>query len=376
MDNLPITYDKKKKEYACRIWYYKNGEKRSKYKGGFAKKKDAERWGIDQKRKLERLQEGSDKITVAEFLDRWIKTKESKLSPTTLNGYKVNINHINKYIGSIQLAKLKLMDIQEMVERLTEKGLKHRTVKYVCRVLHSALEYAIKNEYITSNPAKGVEIAKDEEEFEVQVYAADDLRRLLHLLKEHEHPLYIPVLLASMRGLRRGECLGLRWSDIDFEAGTLTVKNNYVVVDGVPYHKAVKTSESNRVTSIAGFVQNELEEYREKMRKAGQIQTYVCEIDGQLPDPSHISRMLRQFQKANNLPECRFHDLRHSFAVLQLESGTDLDTLKRLLGHSKIGITSDLYLHANINLIKQATLNLDKVITMKGTKDEKRKMSQ
>lgn len=371
---MPVGHEKGKKTYFCRIWYYKNGEKKSKYKGGFKRKKDAELWGIEEKRRLENLQEDSDKISVGEFLDRWIKTRANKLKPTTLSGYKTNIGHIKRYVGNIPLNKLRLIDVQEMLDSLTEEGKKYRTVKYVHRVLHAALEYAIKNELVTRNVSKGVDIAKDKEEFEIKVYDIENLRQLLLLLKEQEHYLYIPVLLASMRGLRRGECLGLRWTDIDFENGLLTIKNNYVVVDGVPYHQSVKTDDSARVTSIKGFIQNELVEYRERMRKQGQIQEYVCEIDGQLPHPSHLSRALKQFQSANGLPECRFHDLRHSFAVLQLETGTDLDTLKRLMGHSKISVTSDLYLHNNLNLIKQATTNLDNIVAFE--KVDKEKMSQ
>lgn len=127
-----------KTTYSCRFWYYKNGIKKSKYKSGFATKKEAKAWGVDEKRKLERLREGSDKMTVEEFLDRWIRTKENKLKPTTLNGYKVNIKHINRYIGNIPLNKLLLMDVQEMADSLTEEDLKFRTVKYVIRTLHAA----------------------------------------------------------------------------------------------------------------------------------------------------------------------------------------------------------------------------------------------
>lgn len=350
--------------YRARFWYYKNKVKKSKQKSGFKRKKDAERWCIDEKRRLEGLQPGAEKIRVCEFLERWLKTKEKKLSPTTLNGYKVNINHINKYIGEVDLGKLKLIDVQEMLDELSQSGLKHRTVKYIWRTLHAALEYAVRNEMAEKNVSKGVEIAEDEEKFEVVVYSAEDLKRLILLLREQEHPLYPAVLLASMRGLRRGECLGLRWSDIDFEKGIAYIRNNYVVVNKKAYHKKVKTKDSERIISIDGFVAEELKAYKEKLNSKGIIQTYVCEIDGKLPNPSHISRWLKEFQKANNLPLCRFHDLRHTFAVLQLEFGTDLDTLKRLLGHSKLGITSDLYLHQNVNLIKKASLEMDNIIKM------------
>ena len=110
--------------YSCRFWYYRNGEKRSKFKKGFLKKKEAEGWGIDEKRKLERLRIDSNKLTVKDFLDRWIKIRENKLAPTTLNGYKVNINHINKYIGNIVITDLQTIDIQEMADSLTAEGLK------------------------------------------------------------------------------------------------------------------------------------------------------------------------------------------------------------------------------------------------------------
>jgi integrase len=350
--------------YSCRIWYYKNKKKKSKYKESFEGKKKAEYWGAKEKKRLEGLQPGADKTTIKQFLERWIKTKEKKLSPTTLSGYKVNIKHINEYIGNALLYDLKLMDVQEMLDELTEEGLKLRTVKYVCRTLHAAMEYAIKNKDIERNPCKGTEITEDKEEFAVVVYSAEDLKKLILALREQENPLYPYVLLSSMRGLRRGECLGLRWSDIDFEKGIAHIVNNYVVVNKVAYHKKVKTKESERLIDMEGIIAKEFKAYKERMNRDKKIiQTYVCELpDGTLPDPSHISRGLKVFQKANDLPECRFHDLRHTFAVLQLENGTDLDTLKRMLGHSKIGITSDLYLHENVSLIKKASRRTDNII--------------
>lgn len=370
-----------KKFYSARFSYYKNGGRKTKFKKGFDGKKKAEEWADTEKKRLQGLRVGADKKTVREYLEEWIKIKDGKISPTTLSGYNVNIAHINRFIGDIRLAELNLLDVQNLLDELAKgykyiiekdgkkntievKPLKYRSVKYVFRTLHAALEYAVKAEMMAKNVCKGAEIKGDEEKFEVSVYSAKDLGKLLLLLKEQDHFLYLPVLLASMRGLRRGECLGLRWSDIDFENSVAHIRNNYVMVGGKEYHKRVKTKDSDRIANMDGFVAEELRDKQEQNKKNKVIQTYVCEVDGKLPDPTHISRKLNEFQKANNLPTCRFHDLRHTFAMLQLENGTDLDTLKRLMGHSKVGITSDLYLHQNTNLIKKASLSLDNIVKL------------
>jgi integrase len=349
--------DKKKALYKARFWYYKNGIRESKCKSGFTTKRDARVWCNTEKPKLESLKAGY-KIKLKDYLDKWMEIKKSKLSPTTISGYKVNIEHLKLPLGELLISELTHMEIQAAIDEFS-KTMKHRTVSYIYRTLHAALQYAVKAELLIKNPSDGIEINEDAEKFEASIYAADDLKKLLELLKEQEHKLYIPVLLASMRALRRGECLGLSWNDIDFDNKVARVRNNYVRVNGIDYHKKVKTKESERIIDMDGFVAEELKEYK---NKSTSLSKYVCAIDGRLPDPTHISKSLNAFQNANNLPLCRFHDLRHSFAVLQLECGTDLDTLKRLMGHSKIGITSDIYLHHNSTLISKASRKMDNIV--------------
>ena len=115
---------------------------------------------------------------------------------------------------------------------------------------------------------------------------------------------------------------------------------------------------------ISGFVGEELRLLKERQIKSGIIQSFVCSTNGNVLSPSHLSKQLQSFQDAHKLPHCRFHDLRHTFAMLQVENGTDLDTLKRLLGHSKIGVTSDMYLHPNLLLIKKASAKLDNIVQL------------
>lgn len=351
------------KLYKCRVWYIKNGVKKSSNKSGFEKKRDAKAWGEAEEKRLKHTDIDAKKLTLGAFLDRWIKTKEGKLSPCTISGYKVNINHIKRFLGNEALANIDPIDIQEMADELTAEGKRKKTVQYVIRTLHVALEYAITNKYILSNPCRSINIAEDEEEFAASILSSEDVANLLSLLKEQEHYIYIPVLLAVMRGLRRGECLGLRWEDVDYEAKEIHVRKNYVHVENTDYHKRLKSKDSRRDSNIDGFICEELKKHQARLTKLGIISPFVCVMDnGQLPLPSHISRGLKTFQEANQLPLCRFHDLRHSFAMLQLEEGTDLDTLRRLLGHSKISVTSGYYLQQNMTLIKAANNKLDSKI--------------
>lgn len=355
-----------KKLYKARFWYYKNGQKKSKCKYGFEGKKIAEKWATDEKSRLEGLEAGADKLKVKDFLSDWIRKKEDnkKLSPTTLRGYKINIEHANDYIGNEILSTLKKVDIQDMADALSGKELKQKTVKYVVRTLHAAFNYAIEKEYILKNPCNKININEDDQQFEYSIYSADDLSKLILALQEQEHWLYPLVLLGSMRGLRRGECLGLPWSEIDFEQEIAHIRNNYIVVDKKAYHKKVKTKESDAKIDISGFIADELKAIKDRNEKRGIIQTYVCEVDGALPDPSHVSRALKQFQKANGFPLCRFHDLRHTYAMLQLECGTELETLKRLLRHSKLAVT-EIYLHENMKMKKAASAKMDKILKFK-----------
>ena len=143
-------------------------------------------------------------------------------------------------MGNCLLREIKLFDVQDMLDDLRNKGFKHNSVKYVYRTLHAALNYAIKCELLERNVCGGAEVKEDEKKFEASVYSVNDLNKLLMLLREQEHPIYAPVLLASMRGLRRGECLGLQWDDIDFNSNVGHIKNNYVVVKGVKHLKKVK----------------------------------------------------------------------------------------------------------------------------------------
>ena len=92
---------------------------------------------------------------MSNYLDEWLIMKENKIAPTTYSGYKVNIEHIKRFIGDIKLTSLNLLDVQNMLDELSKEGKKHKTVKYVYRTLHAALEYAQKAELVSKKRKQG-----------------------------------------------------------------------------------------------------------------------------------------------------------------------------------------------------------------------------
>lgn len=342
------------------LWYSPDGKKQTKQKGKFQRQRDAISWARDYEKKYRRISIRADKLTVAEFLDEWILIKEKTLSPNTVRGYKVNIEKIKSEIGNYPLEELNLFDCQKAINN--QKG-KERTIRYVYRTLHAALEYACKAEYISSNPSQHVEVPKDSENYTPTILTSDEALLQLNELKTQEHPLYIPVLIAITTGLRRGEVFGLLWSDIDFEANTISVHQQYTANgDDTDILKSLKTSKSIRVCPMSNFLSSELKLWkREQLSISNQIEKYVCSIDGKLPRMINIPRQLKAFQKKNGFTVCRFHDLRHSFAMIQLEHKTDIKTLSGLLGHSKIGITGDTYLQMSTSLKRKSADIIDAV---------------
>lgn len=353
--------------YSIRFWARRNGERFSDYRTGFRTQRDAIEWAEQRKTEIKGTRGGHVKMTVGQYLDRWYADKSKKIAPSTSAGYAVNIRHMKEYIGSVSLRDLSILDVQEMADKLRtreENKLKERSVKYILRTLHAALVFAERAELVTRNAAEGIEVIEDSEEeaFVPVVLDPEEVEALLYKLREQEHPIYPAVLLASMRGLRRGECLALTWADVDLDAAIAGVTKTYQRVKKIEYHKKVKTEESVRPVPLDGDLIKELYRLQEINKKRGIIQKYVCEIDGFLPDPSHFSRRLKLFQQANGFRECRFHDLRHTFGENEIQAGTDIDTLKRMLGHAKLATTSDMYLHTNVNRLRKGATNLDTIV--------------
>ena len=178
------------------------------------------------------------------------------------------------------------------------------------------------------------------------------------------------IAVAIGTGLRRGELLALRWSDVNLDARRLTVHRSLETVKGVMRTKPPKTARSARTIALPPFVAEILGDERTRQEDLRQLLGIrrdaagwvFARADGSAWEPGAFSLAFARFVKSAKLPHVRFHDLRHSFGTLALASGVDLQTVSRALGHESTAITSRIYLHAIESLNEDAAARIDALL--------------
>ena len=255
------------------------------------------------------------------------------------------------------------------------KPIRAGTVAYAHRVLKAACNYAVECKLLTDNPCSKVMLPRDDEPFVPSILGAEQAHSVLTLLAGHDGQLYLVVLLCVVYGLRRGEALGLRWSDIDFENEIITVAGQYTY-DGEEkpvWKPKLKTSKSRRTLYLVPYIREELLAVRAAFPKDRIVQ-YVCELDGVLPTPNAITKRWENFRAKYGFDQVRVHDLRHSAATMLIKSGADLNTVKNMLGHTKIE-TTERYLHTDFETAAAAAQKVVAGIFPETKNEQKEKSS-
>ena len=357
--------EKKSKTWSARAsWVDSSGKRRRKHKGGFLLKRDAEQWEQEYIRTHSELATDAEDIKLGEFLDKYLLAKKPAISYNTYAGYSVCINRIKRFCCDRKLRSLKRLDYELIFQTMAKdnvetksgkstKLISRNTLHYCYRVLRSALNYAVETDYIEKNPVLRMRLPTGETKFEYHILNADEGGRILIILKEYDYQLYLLVLLCLVYGLRRGEALGLRWQDIDWKNDCIHICGQYTIGEnGNEYRNALKTSSSYRKLYLQPYVKDELYKAYKALHKTGRIKEYICELEG-LPSPNAMTKRWRKFADNNGFEGVRLHDLRHSSAMIMVESGVDINTIKKHLGHSKIS-TTEIYLHNNFTASQKA----------------------
>jgi integrase len=359
-------YEKNEKYHVMLAWYQGGQRKRksiatgisiqgnNKRKAEAARKQTLEEWES-------KIADNFYDILFSEYLLQWLETVKRSIAETTYFSYKTTIEkQICPYFTErkIKLHELKPHHIQSFYTwKMETCNVTGNTIHHYHANIHKALKDAVSTERINDNPAAKVTLPK-KERFISDFYTVEEMCTVLESVIGTK--LETPVFLASWFGLRRGEVVGLRWQDIDYDAKTVSV--NGVVTDkgigsrteNLKYRDGIAKTE----TSLRSFpLPDDAAEYLKLLKKRQEDNRallgnayitkwadFVCvDVNGDLIKPEYVSRTFPAFLKKCGLRRIRFHELRGSNASLLLANGVDMSLIQLWLGHAHYSTTANFY---------------------------------
>ena len=219
------------------------------------------------------------------------------------------------------------------------------------------MDFAVAQKIIPENPCKAVALPKVEHK-EMQTIPAEQLRAFL--VEAKASGVYEMYYTELATGLRRGELLGLKWLDVDLEAGVIRVKRRITRVDGQIVETPLKTKNSYRTVAIS---QQAVEVLMQQKAKTNDEYVFPSPNGGPI-SPDSVNNMLRRVLARAGIPRARFHDLRHTFATVALQNGMDIKTVSGMLGHFSAGFTLDTYAHVTTAAQKEAAQTMGNVLSL------------
>ena len=303
------------------------------------------------------------RITLAEWLDRWLEQMALTLRPGTLEQHRGNFDrHVKPYLGRKKLTQLTAADLRELYRTLLERGrigprrdsgpgLSPTTVRGIHAALHQALRAAVDQGLMPGNPAEQAEPPKIAHKA-LRILSQEQME--LFLAATDRDPVCRDFFYTELTtGLRLGEICGLMWSDFDGRKGALSVSRTlHKEKGGRLVAGDTKTYAGTRKILLPSTTAERLAE-RKKHSYSQWIFPNPLRPEAPL-DPSAAYRQLKKILQEAGLPELRFHDLRHTFATHALASGVDAKTLSGILGHTKASFTLDTYTHTTGDMQKRA----------------------
>lgn len=267
---------------------------------------------------------------LSEWLAIWVENNNWKQSTKELYRRHI-INHINPKLGKLPLKKINTEIIQNFIFSLQ---LAPATVRLIYTVLKTALKSAEEKGYVKDIWLK-VKLPQ-KAKAEVMVLTPQEQRKLERALSDSND---IGILICLYMGLRIGEICALKWNDIDLKNQVIQIKGTQIRMNGELKITAPKSRASERTIPIPNILLGPLKSHK----RDGE---YVLSHNGEMVEVRTYRRRFKKLLQIADLPDIKFHALRHTFSTRALEVGMDYKTLSEILGHASVAITMDLYVHS------------------------------
>lgn len=323
------------------------------------------------------------KLTVGAWLDIWLAEYLGNVKPYTLCSYREQVKkNIAPYLGEVKLSALSAHTIQSHYNALLKGSpsrgpLSPKTIKNIHGILHSALNRAMVLGYIRFNPSDACTLPRVVRK-EITPLDENDIDAFLNVIRGHQYEALFKIDLFT--GMRQGEILALQWDCIDFQRGIIHI-NKQLQKDknkgGGYYFAPLKNNKSRMITpapSVMDMLQNHRRAQLAKRVRAGTLWddggfgdlVFTNDLGGHLSHKT-VYRHFKELVMRAGIPNARFHDLRHSYAVASLQAGDDVKTVQENLGHHTAAFTLDVYGHVTDRMKQESAARMESF--MKGLKN-------
>ena len=321
--------------------------------------------------------------TLAGFLtDTWLPAVEHTVKPATFESYRRNVrlHAAGRPIGRRKLQDIQAADLNALYASLLQgdddhRALSNRSVTYIAAILHRAFRDAVRWQLLVRNPADSADPPRSKPPASMRTWSATELKSFLDGVGDDR--LSGAWWLLATTGMRRGEVLGLRWHDVDLEAGVLQISRTLITTDvqrkGMPGMAwgTPKTAKGRRQVALDGPTITALKTHRSRQLQERlacacayeESDLVVCREDGHPIHPKTLSYYFGQWIKHLGLPRIRLHDLRHTHATLALKAGVHPRVVQERLGHANVSITLDTYSHVDIQMQADAAARVSALVT-------------
>ena len=295
------------------------------------------------------------KKTIKEISVLWKEDKKQYVKQSTFSSYLIILeNHIYQTFGDMYY--LEENKVQEFALQKINNGLSKKSIKDILIVLKMILKFGVKHGYLDYKEWE-IRFPTEDEKQHLEVLSISHQKRIMSFIQEHFTFKNLGIYICLSTGLRIGEVCALTWDDINIELGIISIKRTIeriYIIDGEKRHTELIINTPKTKNSIREIpITKELIRILKPLKKIVNGNYYILTNEEKPTEPRTYRNYYKKLMKDLNIPELKFHGLRHSFATRCIESNCDYKTVSVILGHSNISTTLDLYVHPNMEQKKK-----------------------